>query len=169
MEKFITFIMSNFTLTFLVLGFIFAAVSLARKPKPLEQATAIKILFSYYLLFNIGIAFIYNFVCHVFFQETSAAFIGWANSPFQLEVGFASLGFGVIGIIAFWSGLGFRSAAVIGPALFTWGAAGGHIYQMIKVKNFAAGNAGIVFWSDIVIPVIGFILLYMQYKTEKSS
>lgn len=168
MESFIKFILSNFTLTFLVIGFTCAAISLVRKPKPLEQRAIIKAFFSYYLLFSVGICYIYNFVCHVFFQEMSAAFIGWANSPFQLEVGFASLGFGVIGIIAFWASLEFRTAAIIGPALFSWGAAGGHVYQMITKHNFAPGNAGIMFWSDIILPVAGFVLLYLQYKTEKS-
>jgi len=167
MENFIKFILSNFTLTFLVISLICAAVSLAKKPKPLGQKVIVRAIFSYYLLVGIGISFIYNFICHVFFQEMSASFIGWANSPFQPEVGFASLGFGVIAIIAFWRGLEFRAAAVIGPALFFWGAAGGHVYQMITEHNFAPGNAGIMFWSDIILPIIGFTLLYLQYKTDR--
>jgi len=99
----------------------------------------------------------------------SASFIGWANSPFQLEVGFASLGFGVLGLIAFKAKLGFRAATVIGPAFFLWGAAGGHIYQMIKAHNFSPGNAGVIFWMDIILPIIGFVLLYQQYKLEKAD
>jgi len=167
-KNFITFILANFTLTFLVIGLLCALVSLMKKPKPLERKVIIEALFSYYLLFSIGVGYIYNFICHVFFQEMAAAFIGWANSPFQLEVGFASLGFGVVGLIAFRARLGFRAAAVIGPSLFCWGAAGGHIYQMITMHNFAPGNAGIMFWSDIMLPIIGFTLLYLQYKSEKS-
>lgn len=119
-------------------------------------------------MINIGLGYIYNFVCHVFFAESSAAFIGWANSPFQLEVGFASLGFGIIGLIAFRSGIQFRAASIIGPAFFLWGAAGGHLYQMISTHNFAPGNAGVVFWTDIFLPIIGFYLLYQQYKLAKT-
>ncbi len=165
----IKFAFSNFSLTFLVIGLIFSFISLARKQKPWGKKIVVEALFSYFLLFTIGLSYLYNFVCHVFFAETAAAFIGWANSPFQLEVGFASLGFGVVGLIAFRSRLGFRAAAIIGPALFTWGAAGGHIYQMISAHNFAPGNAGVIFWTDIFLPVFGLILLYQQYRLEKSG
>jgi hypothetical protein len=167
-EKLIKFALSNFSLTFLAIAFICALISLINKPKPLGKKIVIEAFFSYYLLVGMGLSYIYNFVCHVFFQEMSAAFIGWANSPFQLEVGFASLGFGVIGLIAFRANLGFRAAAVIGPAMFSWGAAAGHIYQMIKAHNFAPGNAGIIFWGDILFPIIGFVLLYQQYKLAKA-
>lgn len=167
MADFIRFVLSNFTLTFLVLGFIFALVSLAFKQKPLMKKQVVEALFAYFLLFSIGISYLYNFVMHVFFAEMAAAFIGWANSPFQYEVGFASLGFGITGLIAFRQNLAFRAATVIGPAFFLWGAAGGHVYQMIANHNFAPGNAGIIFWTDVLLPVIAFGLLYLQYRLKK--
>ena len=169
MADFIRFALSNFTLTFLVLGFIFALVSLAFKQKPLMKSQVVEALFAYFLLFSIGISYLYNFVMHVFFAEMAAAFIGWANSPFQYEVGFASLGFGITGLIAFWKSLSFRAATVIGPSFFLWGAAGGHVYQMIANHNFAPGNAGIIFWTDVLLPIVAFGLLYMQYHVEKSE
>ena len=159
MEKFITYFIYNFTLTFLILGFIFSVVSLIIKKQSLTKKHIIEALFSYYFLFNIGISFLYNFIMHVFFSAKSASFIGWENSPFQLEVGFK----------AFKSNISFRTAGIIGPACFLWGAAGGHIYQMITEHNFNPGNAGIIFWSDVFIPIIGLILLYQQYKIEKIS
>ena len=55
-------------------------------------------------------------------------------------------------------------AAVIGPSLFLLGAAGVHVYQMITTHNFAPGNAGVVFWTDILVPVIGFVLLCLQKR-----
>ena len=72
----------------------------------------------------------------------TARFIGWADSPFQAEVGFASLGFAVVGFLAFRGSFDLRLAAVVGPALFLLGAAGGHLYQMVAAGNFAPGNAG---------------------------
>lgn len=168
LEKLITFILSNFTLTFLAMGLICSLVSLINKQRPYKRKVIVEALFSYFLLFSIGISYIYNFIFHVFFSEKSAAFIGWANSPFQLEVGFASLGFGIVGLMAFRASLGFRAAAVIGPAFFLWGAAGGHIYQMIMTGNFAPGNAGIILWTDIIMPIIGFTLLYQQYSLRDS-
>lgn len=171
--KFIGLVLSNFTITLLIVGALFSLVSLARKPRPLVSGVALEAFFSYYLLFSIGISFLYNFVMHVFFAEMCARFIGWANSPFQYEVGYASLGFAVVGLLAFRGDAGLRLAAVLGPALFLWGAAGGHVYQMVMAHNFAPGNAGAIFWSDIFIPVIGLTMLYLQsregsfVKTEK--
>ena len=64
-------------------------------------------LLSYHLLFAIGINNLINFLFHVFFGEVAAKFIGWENSPFQAEVGFASLGVGIAGVLAFKASLRF--------------------------------------------------------------
>lgn len=157
----IAFVLSNFTLTFLVVGLLFSAIAIA-KASPKTYSLVIEKLFSYFLLFSIFVSFFYNFVMHVFFGEIAASFIGWAQSPFQAEVGFASLGFAVVGLLAFFGNRGLRIAAIVGPAMFLWGAAGGHIYQMITAHNFAPGNAGVIFWTDILVPVIGFIFLWLQ-------
>jgi hypothetical protein len=121
-------------------------------------------LLAYYCLFAIGLCNLYNFVMHVFFAGLSAHFIGWANSPFQYEVGFASLGFGVIGLLAFRQDFGLRLAAVLGPACFLWGAAGGHIYQMVAHHNFSPGNAGVVFWTDLLVPAAGILFLVWWHR-----
>ena len=142
MENFSEFVLGNFTLTFLVIGFLCSFAVLSRKQKPLKKEQIIEALFAYFLLFSIGISFLYNFIFHVFFADMAASLIGWENSPFQYEVGYASLGFAVVGMMAFKQSLGFRAAAVTGPSLFLWGAAGGHIYQMITAHNFAPGDAG---------------------------
>lgn len=167
MQGIIVFAISNFTLTFLILGILLALVSLAFKPKPLYKALVIDTFFSYFLLCNIGFSYFYNFIMHVFFGSIAAAFIGWAQSPFQAEVGFASLGFAMVGFLAFNSNLSFRAATVIAPAFFLWGAAGGHLYQMITAGNFSPGNAGVIFWTDILLPIIAFALLYLQFKYQR--
>ena len=156
----IAFVMSNFTLTFLVAGLVFSATGILREPKPLAEGRAAEHLFRWFLFWSIGVSYLYNFVMHVFFGEMAAGFIGWAQSPFQAEVGFASLGFAAVGFLAFRGSRGLRIAAVVGPALFLWGAAGGHVYQMIAAENFAPGNAGIIFWTDVFLPVIGFGMLW---------
>jgi uncharacterized protein DUF6790 len=164
----IAFVLGNFTLTFLALGLIASAIALAFKPQWTFQVV-VEALFAYFLLFSIAISYFYNFVFHVFFGEMAAKFIGWADSPFQLEVGFASLGFAVIGMLAFKGSRDMRIAAVVGPACFLWGAAGGHIYQMIAKGNFAPGNAGIIFYSDIFIPIVGLLFLWLQRPDAAGS
>lgn len=164
MRDVIVFVLGNFTLTFFVLGLLASAIALWRTHRPRSSAIVIEALFSYFLLFSIGLANLYNFVLHVFFGKMTAGFIGWADSPFQLEVGFASLGFAVLGLLAFKGSFDMRLAAVVGPACFLWGAAGGHVYQMITAHNFAPGNAGVIFYSDILVPVMGFIFLWLQRR-----
>jgi hypothetical protein len=168
-EYLIRFALSNFTLSFLVMGLIASAIAYVAKPAPRTTAHVIEAVFSYFLLFSVGVSFFYNFVMHVFFGEMAARFIGWADSPFQAEVGFASLGFAVVGFLAFRGDRGSRTAAVVGPSLFLLGAAGGHFYQMITAHNFAPGNAGIIFWTDILVPAIGFALLALQVRTRRTE
>ncbi len=161
----IAFVLGNFTLTFFVLGLIASAIALAFKTQR-TFVVVVEALFSYFLLFSIAVSYFYNFVFHVFFGEMAARFIGWANSPFQLEVGFASLGFAVLGLLAFKGSRDMRIAAIVGPTCFLWGAAGGHIYQMITQGNFAPGNAGIMLYSDILLPIIGLLFLWLQRGPE---
>jgi hypothetical protein len=160
----IAFVAANFPLSFLVLGLLVALVAIARAKRPISGASAVEKLLSWYLFFPIGCSFLLNFVFHVFFGAMSARFIGWADSPFQLEVGMASLGFAAVGFLAFSRGFEIRLAAVVGPALFMLGAAAGHVYQMIVAHNFAPGNAGLVFYMDIVIPLVGFALLWLDRR-----
>ncbi|MGB0055726.1 MAG: DUF6790 family protein [Methyloceanibacter sp.] len=65
----------------------------------------------------------------------------------------------LIGVIAACRSFDMRLAAILGPACFLGGAAGVHINSMITEHNFARANAGIIFWSDILIPLIGFVFL----------
>jgi Family of unknown function (DUF6790) len=164
MKGAIAFVLGNFTLTFFVLGLVASAFALWHTRQPRSFAVIVEALFSYFLLFSIGLASFYNFVLHVFFGRMAAAFIGWADSPFQFEVGFASLGMAAVGLLAFRGSFDMRLAAIVGPACFLWGAAAGHIYQMITAHNFAPGNAGAIFYSDILVPVVGFIFLWLQRR-----
>lgn len=169
MSEFIGFVLADFTLTFLIIGLVFSAVALARAEKPLTASVVVNAFIKWFVFFSIGASYLYNGIMHTVFAETAAAFIGWQNSPFQYEVGFASLGFAAVGFLATWRGFDMRLAAILGPALFLWGAAGGHIYQMVTAGNFAPGNAGVIFWSDVFLPVIGFTLLWLQRKYERET
>ncbi len=146
--------------------------SVLRDSERLSGAASIEYFFSWFIFFSIGVSYFYNGIMHTVFAEVSAQFIGWPNSPFQQEVGFASFGFALIGFIAFKGSWQTRLCAVAGPACFLLGAAGGHVYQMITAGNFAPGNAGVVFYMDILLPIIGFVLLFLSkqsYATDKSQ
>jgi hypothetical protein len=163
----ITFVLANYSLTFFVIGLIASLIAIARLPRPIESTLIVEKLLAWYVFFSIGIDNFYNFFMHVFFGEMSARFIGWADSPFQFEVGTASLGFAVVGLLAAFRSFDLRLAAIIGPSIFTLGAAVGHIYQMVTAHNFAPGNAGIIFWTDIGIPLFGFWLLWLAHPAKR--
>jgi hypothetical protein len=158
----VTFVMANYSLSFFVLGLIVSLVAIARSGGAIDRTLVVEKLLAWYVFFSIGIDNFYNFVMHVFFGGMSAAFIGWADSPFQFEVGTASLGYAAVGLLAAFRSYDLRLAAVLGPSVFTLGAAAGHVNQMITAHNFAPGNAGIIFWTDIFIPAFGFALLWLQ-------
>jgi hypothetical protein len=162
----IRYALSNFTLTFLLIGLAFSIVAIARAPRPVSAAVVVEKLISWFVFFTVGVSLLYNFVMHGFFGQMAAAFIGWADSPFQFEVATASLGFAVVGFIAAFRSWDLRLAAILGPGIFMLGAAVGHIREM-AAGNFAPGNAGIMFYSDIVLPLIGGVLLWLQYRLGK--
>jgi uncharacterized protein DUF6790 len=165
----IAFVLGNFTMTFFVIGLVFSGVAIARAPQPRPVAVVIEKLVAWFVFWTIGVAYLYNAVFHIFFGEMAARFIGWADSPFQLEVGTASLGFSAVGFIAAFGSFDRRLAAILGSAIFALGAAGGHIYQMITADNFAPGNAGIIFWSDILLPLAGFVLLWLERTRGRAA
>src|SRR6516165_10103975 len=163
----LVFFISNYFLTFLIISLLAAGISLINKPNPLRVNVVAEALFSYYLLFAIGMNNLVNFVFHVFFGDIAAKFIGWENSPFQAEVGFASLGVGIAGVLAFKASLPFRFATLIPPWCFSLGAAGGHAHQMIVAHNFSPRNVGLVLPIDIIYRRRGF--WYEQGTATNSS
>src|SRR5215813_7958560 len=164
LQLFLFLLVGNYFFTLLVIGLIATWISLLGKPKPLKVNTVAEALLSYYMLFPIGISNLINFDFHVFFGDIAAKFIGWENSPFQAEVGFASLGVGIAGVLAYKASLPFRFATLIPPWFFALGAAGGHIYQMMVAHNFSPGNVGLVLPIDILMPIVGFVFLWLSYK-----
>lgn len=90
---------------------------------------------------------------HMFVGEPIAKSIGWPpNTPWQWEVGLASLATGVLGVIASGFGHEFWLATIIAFAVFYLGAAVGHVREMITAHNFSPGNAGPIFFFDVLVP-----------------
>jgi hypothetical protein len=168
MADLIHYLLANFTLTLLVVGALAAVIALWRQTQSWTQGTVAETFLSYFLLFSVGVSFLYNFVVHVFFGEMAARFIGWSDSPFQAEVGYASLGFSLLGFLAFKGSRDMRLAAVVGPAAFLWGAAAGHVREIVTAGNLAPGNAGVILYTDILIPLIGFALIWLERNSPKA-
>jgi hypothetical protein len=126
-------------------------------------------LLGWLLLLSVGAQGVYTFVIHVFFPSLSATNIGWAESPFQYEVGIADLTVGVLGVLAFWGNFSFRLAAAIAGIVWYWGDAVGHVRQMIVASNFAPGNAGPWFWTDVIVPFLLVACVFIVWRRQLAA
>lgn len=155
----------------LFFGLVIFAMHLFFTNQQKTKKYVIEILLSYFLFFGLGIQGIISFAAHVFFPYAAAELIGWKESmPFQYEIGIANLSFGVLAVLCVFIRMKhFWLAAILGNTIFLWGAAIGHIRQIILYHNFASGNAGLYFFMDILYPIIaiGLYIWLMLIKKEK--
>ena len=142
-----------------------AGVAMWREPRPVPRGFVIDRLLRYLFLFPLGVQGLWAFVGHVFFAEQAAASIGWANTPFQYEVGVANLGLGLASIYAAFRGFEARLAAGIVAACFLIGAGIIHIVDIVAQGNLAPGNAGPILVTDFLTPVV--ILVLLVFASEK--
>lgn len=143
-----------------VVALVAAGVALGRGPRPITPYRIARALLRYVLLIPLGLLGLWGFTGHVFVPDQVAASIGWAPSPFQLEVGVANLGIGVTAIIAaFRKELGFSMAVGIMALCFLGGAGVGHLIQIEQTADMAAGNAGPILYTDFITPIAVIVLV----------
>jgi 4-amino-4-deoxy-L-arabinose transferase-like glycosyltransferase len=121
-------------------------------------------------LFGVGVAGsgIGGFFGHIFISDSVAESIGWpTGSPFQLEVGFANLAIGILGIIAMDRRDGFRDATVIAATVFAVGATAVHVMDVIESGNLAPGNT-IQNVSNLLRPALLIAFLAASRRAERS-
>ena len=152
MDTIITYVLTNFSVVAFLLSLVLALSVVLARGKSLTDAARYDIFLRYLFLFACGVTGVYGFILHGFFPVLSAENIGWAPSPFQWEVAVADLGFGVVCIFATRAENGFRLAGLLGVSIWFWGDALGHIWQMVERQDYAPGNAGSWFWTDVLIP-----------------
>ncbi|MBN2438673.1 MAG: hypothetical protein JXL20_08745 [Deltaproteobacteria bacterium] len=156
---------------FLALTVFCIAISLIKNRKDLSRLKVVETILFYILFINVGLSGLMAFYGHAFMADKVAATIGWApGSPFQFEVAVANLAFGVLGVLCIRFRDGFWLATGIGYATFLFGAAYGHIREIITAGNFAVNNAGpILYIGDIGMPSLILILLGLRWKLKTSS
>ena len=87
--------------------------------------------------------------------------------PFQLEVGFANLAVGILGIVAMGLRDGFRQATVIAGTVFGGGATVVHVMDVIESGNLAPGNT-IQNVSNLLRPALLIAFLAASRRAERS-
>jgi hypothetical protein len=154
---------------YILVSIIVAIVYLLVDKQPRTKHRVIGVFLLSFLVISIGIPSLIGFVGHVFFADRIAANIGWAaGSPFQQEVGFANLAIGILGITCIWFRGNYWIATVIAATIFLWGAAYGHITDIIVHGNHAPGNAGGALYDDILVPLITIVLLAAYVRTART-
>lgn len=112
-----------------------------------------------------GIATMLAGLQHLTNPDRIARYIGWAaGSGFQLELGWAEVGLSIAGILAIW----LRGAYLLAPAIATstlyLGAALVHARDLARNGNLNPGNAGPVFYIDIVMPMFTIVALALYFR-----
>jgi len=101
------------------------------------------------------------------YPDQIAQFIGWEpGSPFQLELGFASLGTSILGILSIWLRGWFWLAPVVSRSVFSLGAGYVHISDILVNDNMSPGNAGAILFYDIGVPFVA-IGLFIAYARQE--
>jgi hypothetical protein len=102
---------------------------------------------------------------HIIYADQVAVGIGWPqDSGFQMELGFASIGIGIVGLFGF-RRTDYWLPFIILKTCFGWGAGFTHILHPVQHGNFSAGNVGIILYWDFLFPLV-LIALYTLYRRQ---
>ena len=139
---------------------------LAQRGKLQDRTEVLRTLLTYLLVLGIGVSSWWGFVGHYFMSDTVAASVGWdTGSPFQLELAFYHLGFGIVGLMCLWFHDDFWVAVLIPVCVFALGAASVHIAEYFRHGNTSPGNWGFsMFFGDVIIPAALLILLWLYRR-----
>ena len=103
------------------------------------------------LFLGLGWAALGAAVSHTVFARQAAQSIGWETNGFQYEVGFANLAIGLAGVYASNQDESSAWIAASITSVFLLCAAGNHILEIFRDRNFAPGNT-VILVSDIGVP-----------------
>lgn len=143
-------------IVFFLCGLLGGCVRMQRSGLAWSRANVADALLLHVTFWSLGIGGLFSFTGHVFASDLVAGYVGWpAGNPFQLEVGFANLGLGLAGLLAFrHPERGFRLALGIVASAFLAGAGGVHLADLRATGNLQPGNFGPVLWLDFLLPLV---------------
>lgn len=138
-----------------------------KRPMPKEKIIELALL--YQLVFNIGLLGFFSFLGLTFLPEVSADYLNWSTCHFQQELANVNLGYGVLGILSIWLRGNFWTAIVIGSSIWLFGDGVHHLLDAILHHNLSEGNLGILFYTDLLIPItmVFLLVLYLTYPPSE--
>ena len=153
---------------FSILPLLVAGVQIALDKPTNTRERRLEVFLIY--LFTLGVAGsgIGSFISHFFISDLVAESIGWpAGNPFQLEVAFANLAIGILGLIAAGRRDGFREATVLTVTVFGVGATIVHLMDIIETGNLAPGNT-VQNFANLMKPTLLIGFLVASRRNERS-
>lgn len=124
-----------------LLPLILAAAHILLDRQAHTRARRIELILIYLLAISVGANGLGGAFGHLFLSDLVAEGVGWpTGSPFQLEMGYANLLVGVLGLMAVGRRDGFRTAAIIATAILGFGATQVHLQDIAAHGNLAPGN-----------------------------
>src|SRR5262245_25933328 len=120
-------------------------------------------LFLYYLFIGVGLQGVITGLMQIFFPQVVVAFTQWPTSPFLLELGMANLSYGIVGLWSLWMSRGWKVATALGYGLFLLFTGLGHVVEIIQ-RGFAPGNSGAFLFSDLLVALALFLLVFATAK-----
>jgi len=156
-------------LVYVVLPLVLGAVHVHLDRGARTRERRLEILLLYLLGIGVGANGIGGFSGHLFASDRVAEAIGWpAGNPFQLEVGFANLALGVLGVIAIHRRDGLREATVIAATIFSVGATIVHVMDILATGNLAPGNT-VQNVSNLARPALLIAFLVASRRADKEG
>ncbi len=100
--------------------------------------------------------------------DTLAPQIGYTQSMFQWEIGWADIGIGVLLVACIWERRSWMTAAVVMFVISYVGDAIGHVMQYTEHDNRAPANVWPM-WFDFIQPLIALLLLLAYRRLTQAD
>ena len=148
----------NYTLVFTLGAIVATFVQVTVRNTPVVEAAVLGSL-----VFVVGLQGLWGFLGHYYRSDEVAASIGWpVGSPFQKEIAFTNLAFGVLGVLCLWIRGEFWLAAGVGKAVFVLGAQTVHLREIRDHDNRNPLNRMRFVVTNVVVwtVILGLLALY---------
>ena len=146
-----------------IIYLVIAAIIVAAAHILVWGAPVAATLLMWLLVFKIGFGGLWAFLGHYFKSDEVAAYIGWpAGNPFQKEIAFTNLALGTCGVLSFFFRDGFWLATIVFATVFLVGAFTVHLQDQRASGNVNPGNAGPVFFADLLVPATLWVLYFLK-------
>jgi hypothetical protein len=150
-----------------LIGFVIHT-ALDRGPRKRDRVLELFLLWFFAVV--VGCSGIFGFTGHTLVADDVARQIGWpAGNPFQTEVAFTNLAFGVLGLLCIRFRGDFWLATAVGWGIFLVGAGITHAIDLTAHGNDAPNNTGPVLWGDFLKPVILLAALCVHRRWRRAG